>query len=148
MRRLRQACLAAMLMAAFSSDAAAQEDGVFVDPDSPAGKEYAIPFDEARREAGGGSGGAPGSAAPFGEGIKPEGDGRPPGRDSRERESEPRASGDREDAEGTAPGRNGPGMSASLDGGGPSAGLVTGGIALGVLLVGGLVGLLVRRTSA
>ena len=32
--------------------AIAQEDGVFVDPDSPAGKEYALPLDSARRDAG------------------------------------------------------------------------------------------------
>jgi hypothetical protein len=33
--------------------AAAQEEGVFFDPDTPAGKEYAIPLDEARRDASG-----------------------------------------------------------------------------------------------
>jgi hypothetical protein len=34
--------------------AAAQEEGVFFDPDTPAGKEYAIPLEQARRDAGGG----------------------------------------------------------------------------------------------
>jgi len=31
---------------------AGAQDGVFVDPDSPSGKEYAIPLEEARRDAG------------------------------------------------------------------------------------------------
>ena len=34
---------------ALPAPARAQEEGVFVDPDSPAGKEYAIPFEAARR---------------------------------------------------------------------------------------------------
>ena len=51
---------------------AAQEEGVYVDPGSPTGKEYAIPFDSARRQAdpsGGGAGVAPGAAPLFGVGI-------------------------------------------------------------------------------
>jgi hypothetical protein len=59
--------------------AAAQRGGASVDPDSPAGTEYAIPLEEARRQgAGGGEPGADGRAgggargAPlFGEGIEP-----------------------------------------------------------------------------
>jgi hypothetical protein len=53
--------------------AVAQEDGVFVDPDSPAGKEYAIPLDQARRDAAGGgaAGGGGGSGQSlFGAGIE------------------------------------------------------------------------------
>lgn len=58
-------------LAAFPSTALAQT-GVHVDPESPAGKEYAIPLEQARREAGGTDGGAarPGAQAPlFGQGI-------------------------------------------------------------------------------
>ena len=52
-----------------AAPAVAQEDGVFVDPDSPAGKEYAIPLEEARRHGAGG--GAPGASQPlFGAGIE------------------------------------------------------------------------------
>ena len=53
---------------------AQQDDGVFVDPDSPTAKEYAIPLDAARRQASGGnpspSGGGAATPAPrFGEGV-------------------------------------------------------------------------------
>ena len=43
----------AFLIAALALPAAAQAQGrgVFVDPESPAGKEYAIPLEEARRQA-------------------------------------------------------------------------------------------------
>ena len=56
--------------------ATAQDDGVHVDPNSPAGKEYALPLDSARREARGGatSGGGSGDSAPlFGVGISERG---------------------------------------------------------------------------
>jgi|SRR5829696_7351368 len=63
--------LTVMLVAAFAAPpAAAQEDGVFVDPDSPAGKEYAIPLDEARREAAGGGGAGRAGQPLFGAGIE------------------------------------------------------------------------------
>jgi hypothetical protein len=73
------ACLG--VLAALPAPAAAVEPGVHVDPGSPAGKEYALPLDQARREAGGsgiggsndpsssGSGKGGGSQL-FGEGIK------------------------------------------------------------------------------
>jgi len=57
--------------------ATAAEPGVHVDPGSPAGKEYAIPLDQARNDAtpsGGGHSGARGSSpgsALFGQGIRP-----------------------------------------------------------------------------
>src|SRR6476619_4464476 len=54
--------------------AAAQDDGVHVDPNSPAGKEYALPLDSARRDANGGGDSAAGSGAPlFGVGISRQG---------------------------------------------------------------------------
>jgi hypothetical protein len=50
-RALTGAVVVALLM--LPSVAPAQEPGVFVDPDSPAGKEYVIPLEEARRQAAG-----------------------------------------------------------------------------------------------
>lgn len=85
--------------AAFPGGASAQEEGVFVDPDSPAGTEYAIPVEEARREASGDpdgkdSTGAPRQAPLFGAGIKSEkrGDGGAGGGDREPREPEPTSS--------------------------------------------------------
>lgn len=75
---MRKTALTALLLAAtVASPAAAQDDGVFVDPvdpDSPAGKEYALPLDRAREEAAPGAGtsedGGRGSGQPlFGVGI-------------------------------------------------------------------------------
>jgi hypothetical protein len=43
------ACAAALTLSA--GPAYAQGDGVFVDPNSPSGKEYAIPLESARRQA-------------------------------------------------------------------------------------------------
>lgn len=43
------AALAALALAA--TPAPAQDDGVFIDPDSPSGKEYQIPLEAARRQA-------------------------------------------------------------------------------------------------
>jgi hypothetical protein len=45
-------CLSLMLVGGGAANA--QGQGVHVDPDSPAGKEYALPLDQARRDAGGG----------------------------------------------------------------------------------------------
>lgn len=42
---------AAMALAFGAGPAHAQEDGVTIDTDSPAAKEYALPHEEARREA-------------------------------------------------------------------------------------------------
>jgi len=75
------AIVVALTLALTASTAAAQEDGVTVDPNSPAGKEYVLPIDQARRDAAdGGSGGGAGKrdstgARPtpaFGEGVRPE----------------------------------------------------------------------------
>jgi hypothetical protein len=76
MRRLCLLPLVAVLLGV-TPPAFAEEDGIFVDPDTPAGKEYAIPLDQARQEAVGESrgtrisgGSMPTSAgALFGEGI-------------------------------------------------------------------------------
>jgi hypothetical protein len=74
------------VLAAGATPAAAQ-DGPVVDPDSPTGKEYALPLDTARREAAGEKGKAAtaGESAPlFGEGIEAGGSGDPsPGKRTR-----------------------------------------------------------------
>jgi hypothetical protein len=74
-RDVRRTALTALLLAATAAPTAtAQEEGLSVDPASPAGKEYAIPLEQARRQAagGGGDGGAaPSGGQPlFGEGIR------------------------------------------------------------------------------
>ena len=74
---IRTAFTALLLAVTAAAPGAAQEDGVFVDPDSPAGKEYAIPLEQARRDAAGGGGaervggsGASGGQPLFGVGIE------------------------------------------------------------------------------
>jgi hypothetical protein len=69
-----------LLAVSLTSPAVAQEDGVFVDPDSPTGKEYAIPLESVRRQADpsteqSGSD-ATGTAPLFGTGIVREGETR------------------------------------------------------------------------
>ena len=70
--------IVAALVLGLGGTASAVEPGVHVDPGSPAGKEYAIPLDQARNDAlppggghAGGGGGAPGSGASplFGAGV-------------------------------------------------------------------------------
>jgi hypothetical protein len=53
--------VALLIMAVAPPSFALAQEGVFVDPDSPAGKEYAIPLEQARREATGGASGREGS---------------------------------------------------------------------------------------
>src|SRR5688500_11004564 len=69
----RAACaLAVVGLLAVGGEAAAQSDGVFVDPDTPAGKEYALPLDKARQDVApnaGGESSQPGEAELFGAGI-------------------------------------------------------------------------------
>jgi len=70
------AAVALLTLALIAPTAVAQEDGVTVDPDSPAGKEYALPIDQARRDAANGGGNAsPGLPRPtpaFGVGVRPD----------------------------------------------------------------------------
>lgn len=63
--------VAIIAAAALPVQPAAAQDGVHFDPDSPAGKEYALPLDQARDEASGDAADrAPGERAPlFGAGI-------------------------------------------------------------------------------
>jgi hypothetical protein len=144
------ACLALLLSSiamVWPATAPAQDEpGVVVDPDSPAGKEYAIPLDEARRESGatipgggGGSddssGGGAASGALFGAGIspKPGSTARPSGKSGNGSESSPGA--DR-------PAGGGSAADTSDD---PAPLLLIGGGAALVLLVGTAVALGLRR---
>jgi hypothetical protein len=139
---------------------------VFVDPDSPTGKQYQLPLESARRQADPGSDGrtAPpgarptgtGAAALFGEGIasaRRAGKGSDTGR-----------SGGKAKPSGTTGGSNGSSASTTLDSpssstlqsavshpGAPSGGigstlLIAAGGGL-VLLIGGLAGFVIRRRS-
>jgi hypothetical protein len=70
--------VALAMLAISPAIAAAAEEGVIVDPESPTGKEYAIPLDKARSDTGGPSkpsrqtsDGVSQHAQPFGEGITP-----------------------------------------------------------------------------
>jgi hypothetical protein len=149
--------------------AAAAQEPVQVDPDSPAGVEYKLPLEQARRDAGGsgGGGGSPGSGggsagpAPlFGAGISAAGsqsdgsggagatggDGnRADGEQSRDGGGGEAVAGEGSTA-GPGAGESAPsaGTTADEDGGG-STGLILGGIALAVVVVGGALGLALRR---
>jgi hypothetical protein len=81
---MTRAITTALILALLAPPAAlGQRGGVIVDPDSPAGAEYAIPLDQARREAAGDTSGNRGEAGGvraggeelFGEGITPAGGG-------------------------------------------------------------------------
>jgi hypothetical protein len=75
MRWVRICALIAVVAFTAMADVARAQDGVFIDPGSPSGKEYEIPFESARRGAQPGTDpSAPitqgeRSAVPFGEGI-------------------------------------------------------------------------------
>jgi hypothetical protein len=140
-----------------AAPAAAQERGVFIDPDSPAGTEYAIPLDQARREAAGG-GASPGSPSAgqeplFGAGIAPRGEERPAGRgDSRSGARRGGADGGDDGDEKPSPSseastpRGTTAAVAATAGEGNSDTLLTAGLAGAVLAVGLAAGLAFRRT--
>lgn len=131
--------------------APAAENGVTVDRDSPAGKEYALPFPQAREKGAGGegspgegtSGSAAGSAAQaadpplFGVGISSPGGVAVdvPGSDGSIGSAPP-----------LPPGSAQPPVPSS--GGGGSATLITGAIVAAVLLAGTVIGLGLRRRAA
>ena len=82
LERMRFTVLLSLLFALALAAPAAAQDGVFVDPDSPSGKEYAIPLDSARRQTSprkpSTSRSAQEKAPLFGEGIRPD-EAEPPG---------------------------------------------------------------------
>jgi len=133
------------LLLAMPAVAGAQEPGVIRDPDSPAGKEYALPFDAARRAGvGPGASEREGVAPPFGIGI------RPPGSDSGEDSAEdgdgsPGGSAGGPEANGRDTPRRTLPPAATVDGGGTSS--VTMAILAAVLLGGGLLGAGLRIAS-
>ena len=133
---------------AWSAPAGAQGDGVFVDPDTPAGKEYGVPLEEARRDTGGGDGGATAGGGNTGGGTGPTDDaGATPGSkkgDATTYNSGLFGSGIEKGADPTG---STPTASATpgTDDGGFSGPVLTAGIALAVLLGGGLLGLSLRR---
>jgi hypothetical protein len=144
---------AAVVLALPAAAAAQDEPGVHVDPDSPSGKEYAIPLEGARRDASGGgtagdsSGGEGGgggvssssSAAPlFGEGITSHGS-----QSSGDGASNGDSSGKKTGSPAKQPARST--LASASSGSGDSAAAKTGAIALAVLLAGGGLGLLFRR---
>ena len=149
--------------------AAQGQAGVQLDPNSPAGVEYQLPLEQARKNANGEGGGGerPGSgedraggggvASLFGAGIVPASardgaaDGEVGGAGVNGRASGGGAGGAEADVRGAGE-RSTPGSSAirpaALDGvdeGGGSAGLRIAGIALAVLAAGALLGLALRR---
>jgi hypothetical protein len=169
-RRIGLGLLLFLLLAAPPA-AGQDEEGVFVDPESPAGKEYAIPLEQARREATpdalgreGGAGSASAEQPPlFGMGI---GDGRRGGDSGSEGGSDAGAIGDGPSGGGRGHGggpdvgdRSGSrdpasagGSSSGLDGrrpaaaaNGSSASVLTGAIGVAVLGAGVLVGFGLRR---
>lgn len=143
---------------------AAQGQGKELDPDSPAGVEYQLPLEQARKNALGRSKDASGRertgvASLFGAGVVPAkttARGQGGGQDGQQRED---SQGDRASADDSrASGRDGdtsvgtaaeslkPSALGAPDAEGGSATLRIAGIALAVLLLGGLLGLGLRRS--
>lgn len=117
----------------------AAEPGVIRDPDSPAGKEYALPLDAARRLGEGSeAAGREGVAKPFGIGITPRGS-RRGGGGSDEQERGSGRPGEESGGGGVAEVAGG-----ALDDAGGTTG-TTLSIVLAVLFPGLLLGLLLRR---
>ena len=150
--------IALLVLVVAAPPAIARDDGVSVDPDSPAGVEYAVPLDQARREAtgtaGGGSAGTDRGQPLFGVGIEPSSAGSGGGGGAK-------GSGGSGRSAGTGGGSSGGGTQAGAGeaggngasaaaievaaSGGSSTGLLSAGIAVAVLLLGLLGGLGLRR---
>jgi hypothetical protein len=150
-RSLRALLVALLSLIWLAPAAVAQEEGVFVDPDSPTGKEYAIPLDSARRQADpsdGSAGAAPGSAPLFGAGIVRAGGGSGAGSETG---GSAGGNGSEKSAESAASAETAAVLRAATQTpGAPSGGLGTRAIvvllAAGLLVTGGLAGVVVKRT--
>ena len=150
-RSLALLCAFALIVPA----AAAQEDGVTVDPGSPSGKEYALPIDRAREEAATRDGKGDGSrkAPLFGEGVRGEGAGSGAGGDDRTSGGPDGAASEPAVDRPTADLANGPEAeqaalrtrAADAEGGLGVGASITAAIA--ILLAGGLIGLWLRRRA-
>jgi hypothetical protein len=149
--KLKRLALIPLLLAVAAPPAMAQQDGVFVDPDSPAGKEYAVPIDQARGDAAGGGDSGSGEEPLFGAGIEPGSGGsadKPRGGEagqnaggSGDTGGEPRqGDGSRDSVD---PGQRSVAIEAAAADG--SDGLLSAGIAAAVLAGGLLVGFGLRR---
>ena len=150
--------LAAVMSLSLASPAVAQEDGVFIDPGSPSGKEYQIPLEAERRladpaqdpeaEIQQGSRSSP----IFGTGIVgDDASAGAPGSASKNRDREPGADAQRQSDPLESSDDDAVIRGATTNPGAPSGGvgvpLTIGGVAVGVLLVGGLAGLFLRRRA-
>ena len=159
-RKLIVLAASGVALAAPLDPAAAQ---VFVDPGSPSGKEYAIPLEEARREASTGGGDFPveqgeRSAPLFGEGVGEESAGAGDGA-NRGGDGTPPASGGEKQrgSAGQGGGSDGGGVEQALRGtntvgaavpqGGAGSAATIGIVALSVLLLGGVIGSIARRRA-
>jgi len=169
MRRLKTVSLVLLALVVPGGGAWAQEPGVIIDDGSPSGKEYALPFEEAREngsgspdengannggdsgagaDATGGSGEA-GSTPLFGEGIssdRSDAGGSQDGREQRSRGVAARRSRDPLDGERLAAAGSADGPPAAIAGEGSSTAWPIA-IALAVLATGGLAGLALKRRT-
>ena len=159
--------LAVLAALALATPAMAQEDGVFIDPDSPTAKEYAIPLESERRQAdpsqepSGGIVQGERTSPLFGVGIVSARQRRAVDGSRRAHTAGSSGDGARKRSgnkppvgKGAAPKRDGDEavIQAATSNPGPPAGgagvpLTIGGVAIGVLLLGGLVGLSLRRRA-
>ncbi len=142
-----------LLLALSSSQAVAQDDGVFYDTDDSAGKEYAIPTEDARRGATAGKAEPrekDGSAPLFGAGVSKAEETR-----SSRKGTAGRADRRSDSTQAASPGERVAGASRTPEPRGPRSGTADGGtsgatwsfaFALAVLLAGASVALIVRRT--
>jgi len=173
-RRLIPLAAAILVAAMPAASASAQGSGVTIDPDSPTGKEYAIPFETARRNATEGGGAELGtpqqgarSAPLFGEGVGDEigatsGGAGPKGatKDSRSGDSSTPAgpgAGGRSKSNRAEPDPGGEmqdaiagtqAVRATIPDGGIGSAATIGAVALSVLLLGGVLGSIARRRNA
>lgn len=157
-RMVGVAVVAALMLTA---PAGAQEDGVFIDPDSPSAKEYDLPFESERRQADPGQNPSDGivqgerDSPLFGAGIG-SGDEEEGGTTkSRSEERGDGAGGGSSSSKQLEVARDDDDdavlRAATSNPGAPDGGigvpLTIGGLAVGVLMLGGVAGLLLRRRA-
>jgi hypothetical protein len=137
----RRASALALGLLLAPAPAPAQEPGVHVDPSSPAGKEYAIPLEDAQRPSARhprGEGGAPAERPLFGNGVR-----RSTGRVPAPAPASPRSRTARQAA--AADQDAGSYLSTVRADDGPPTPLIAGGSVAAVLLLGGGLLVLMRR---
>ena len=151
-RKLILVSLTALSFGAGGDSASAQ---VFVDPDSPTAKEYAIPLEDARRDASSPDGDGPvaqgdRSAPLFGEGIGGGSEGDGGGGEADQTDNEP-AGGRPDDGDDDGAGiitlPQARPITATVPQGGLGDAVTIGALALSVLLLGGVIGSIARRRA-